>query len=150
MTTSKQLASYAESLCGDTGSRYQSMFQASGNVPWSAAFVSSCLNHFDDTSSLLSSNRCSDFEKIKGSDKVQWIPRGKSSPKQGDIMLFNWSSNQTGKVNKVGIVKKCGSSTVDVVLGDCGADSRNSTVAMHTYNQDLTCIQGYIRIKSIQ
>lgn len=154
MTTCKDFARYAESLCGSKGTKYQAKFQLPKNSPWSAAFVSACLSSFESTSGLISSSKCSDFESLAESDEVRWIARSecdrRTTPKEGDVVLINWKSNNSSPVNKVGIVRRYSSSenTVDVVIGDCGADSITSTVSMRTYSADLTCIKGYVRIKA--
>ena len=155
MTTSKQLAAYAESLCGDNGSRYRARFGLPGNSPWSAAFASYCLSAFPETSGMVDSSRCSDFTKLISSSEVDWIPGpqygSSKKPKEGDIALINWSSKQDGSVNRICIVRRYNVSddTIDVVMGDAGSDSNNNTVAMRTYSSDLSCIKGYMRIKSL-
>lgn len=155
MTTAKQLAAYAESLCGDDGGRYRARFGLPGNSPWSAAFASYCLSKFPETSGIVDSPKCSDFTKMSTSSDIDWIPGpqyGSSTrPKEGDIVLINWSSKQDGKVNRISIVRRYNreDNTIDVVMGDSGSDCGSSTVAMRTYNADLSCIKGYMRIKSL-
>lgn len=112
------------------------------------------MSNFESTFGLINSSKCSDFESLASSDKVTWIARSECSkrttPKEGDVVLINWKSDSAGPVNKVGVVKRYSSSanTVDVIIGDCGADSATSAVSMRTYSADLTCIKGYIRIKA--
>lgn len=159
MSKQDDFVDYAESLCGDTGSNYQSMFGLSGNSSWSAAFVSTVSKRTGLLNTLMpKTTKSQDIADLGASEQYvsnpgTWVSgpaqgSDKVVPKVGDIMLISWGASGTDRANQVGIVRSVDDDTnaVTIIIGDYRQAGENrSKVCMTTFDSTNKCIKGYFR-----
>lgn len=159
MSRQTEFVDYAESLCGDTGKKYQSMFGLNGNSSWSAAFVSAVSKRKGLLNTLLpKTTKSQDIADLGASNEYvsnpgKWISgpaQGSDNtvPEVGDIMLISWGASGTDRANQVGIVRSIDSETnaVSIIIGDYRQSGENrSKVCMTTFDSTNKCIKGYFR-----
>lgn len=76
-----------------------------------------------------------------------WKARGKYTPQMGDLILFNWNKQDTGKAQHVGLVEKVEGDKVYTVEGNSKGGFSQCGVRHKSYALTSGYIQGYGALK---
>ena len=110
---------------------------------WCAAFVSWCANElgFIESGIIPKSGWCNDFRNFY-KDKDRWeVGQGHGgayTPKEGDLILFQWQGSVSADLDHIGIVVAVEAGRVTTIEGNSG-----DRVAKRSYGLDSKSIIGY-------
>lgn len=112
--------------------------------PWCACFVSACAIKAGATDIIGTECSCTKFIEIFKKKGI-WNEDGKSKPRVGDIIVFNWDDStqpNDGEADHIGIVEQVYANTLVCIEGNY-----NNAVGRRTINIGWGYIRGYARPK---
>lgn len=104
---------------------------------WCAMFVSYCMNQIKANDNKIWPKNAASCDAVRSFYSSKGLYHTKSSgnkPKEGDIVLFNWSGNENGSLDHVGIVSENydGHNELSTIEGNTdGPDKYHTKVAEH-------------------
>jgi hypothetical protein len=140
-TGNQAIVDLARTQIGNVGGQpYWSYFGFTSRIEWCATFVSCCARNCAISTDVVPTNFSLSGETgVKWwKDRGQWYAGNYTEPVAGDLIFFNWDSNQSGKAQHVGLVAGNDGEKVYIIDGNYGDACRS-----RSYPLTSSVIYGY-------